>query len=871
MKRILLAVLAGLGTCACAVAQRLPETVVPESYDLTFEPNLEKATFSGEEVIHVKVGKPRTAVTLNAAELEFREARIEAGGASQKAAVTLDEPKEQATLTVPKELPAGPAEIHIQFTGILNDKLRGFYLSKSERRNYAVTQFESTDARRAFPCFDEPAMKAVFRITLIVDKGDTAISNSEIVSDTPGPGDSKHTLKFSPSPKMSTYLVAVLVGDFVCRAGGVDGIPIRVCSLPEKKEMTGFALEASENVLKFYNKYYSIKYPYGKLDHIVFPDFGAGAMENVGAITYRDAVLLVDEKTASFDTKQEVASVIAHEMAHQWFGDLVTMKWWNDIWLNEGFATWMSWKPLEAWKPEWNAGQQEIAETQAALVSDSMPSVRTIRANAETPAEIQALFDGIAYEKAASVLRMVETYVGPEEFQKGVNAYVDKHAYANATAEDFWNQIAKTSGKPVDKIMKGFTEQAGAPLVTVSNTCKGDKTEVTLKQERYVADAAKMAAGSDEIWPIPVRLLPSATKKPEYYLLTKKEETITLPGCSAWVYANAGGKGYYRSSYDTAGFAKMSAEVEGAFSPEERVGIPNDAWALVRVGRMSIGDYLELLEKMQGERTREVVKAMVNRLSPIHDRIAEPEDRAAFEKWVRDFLRPMAKDLGATPVAGEPAERQALRADVFEALARAGRDPELVEQARSVVEKYMSSPDSVDSELASKALVVAARNGDAALYGKYVQHLKTAKTPEEYYNYLLTLGEFPQPDLAKKTFDLVLSDQVKNQDMFALAFVLRNYETQTVAWELFKDDFPAILNKADPSTAVGFAQVSGVFCDAKLRDDSQKFFAEQKLPGTERILQNGKDQVNACIGLREAQEKNLSAYLGKYGNKEAKK
>jgi puromycin-sensitive aminopeptidase len=871
MKRILLAVLAGLGTCACAVAQRLPETVAPESYDLTFEPNLAKATFSGEEVIHVKAAKPTATVTLNAAELEFREARIEAGGTSQKAAVTLDEPKEQATLTVPKELPAGPAEIHIQFTGILNDKLRGFYLSKSERRNYAVTQFESTDARRAFPCFDEPAMKAVFRITLIVDKGDTAISNSKVVSDTPGPADNKHTLKFSPSPKMSTYLVAMLVGDFACREGGVDGIAVRVCSLPEKKDMTGFALEASENVLKFYNKYYSIKYPYGKLDHIVFPDFAAGAMENVGAITYRDALLLVDEKTASYDTKQVVASVIAHEMAHQWFGDLVTMKWWNDIWLNEGFATWMSWKPLEAWKPEWNAGQQEITETQAALVSDSVPSVRTIRANAETPAEIQALFDGIAYGKAASVLRMVEAYVGPEEFQKGVNAYVDQHAYANATAEDFWNQIAKTSGKPVDKIMKSFTEQAGAPLVTVSNSCKGDKTEVTLKQERYVADAAKMATGSGEIWPIPLKLLPSATNKPEYYLLTKKEETITLPGCSAWVYANAGGKGYYRSSYEPAAFAKMSTEVESAFSPEERVRIPSDAWALVRVGRMSIGDYLELLEKMQGERTREVVQAMLNRLSPIHDRIAEPEDRAAFEKWVRDFLRPMAKDLGAAPVPGEPAERQALRADVFEALAQAGRDPELVGQARSVVEKYMSSPDSVNSELASKALVVTARNGDAALYGKYVQHLKTAKTPEEYYNYLVTLGEFPQPDLAKKTFDLMLSDQVKNQDMFALVFVLRNYEMQKEAWELFKGDFPAILNKVDPSTAVGLAQVAGLFCDAKLRDDSQKFFAEQKLPGTERILQNGKEQVNACIGLRETQERNLSAYLGKYGSKEARK
>ena len=867
MKRILLAVVAALGTCMCVTAQRLPETVVPESYDLTFEPNLATATFSGGEVIHVKIGKATTMVTLNAAELGFDDANISTGGTSQKATVTFDAPKEQATLTVAKELPAGTADIHIRFTGTLNDKLRGFYLSKSPRRNYAVTQFESTDARRAFPCFDEPAFKAVFRITLIVDKGDTAISNSKTVSDTPGPGENKHTVKFAPSPKMSSYLVAMLVGDFVCREGGVDGIPVRVCSLPEKAEMTGFALEASENILKFYNKYYSIKYPYGKLDHIVFPDFAAGAMENVGAITYRDALLLVDPKTASYDTKRLVASVIAHEMAHQWFGDLVTMRWWNDIWLNEGFATWMSWKPLEAWKPEWNAAQQEIGETQAALVSDSVASVRTIRANAESPADIQALFDGIAYGKAASVLRMLEAYVGPEEFQKGVNAYLEKHAYANATAEDFWNQITKTTGKPADKIMKSFTEQAGAPLVSVSTSCQGDKTEVTLKQERYVADAARMAAGFDETWVIPVKLLPSATKQATYYLLTEKAGTVTLPGCSAWVYANASGKGYYRSSYEPAAFAKMSADVETAFSPEERVRIPSDAWALVRVGRMKIGDYLDLLEKMQGERSREVVQAMINHLTQIHDRIADAADREAYEKWVRNFLKPMAKDLGATPVAGEPAERQALRADIFEALARAGRDPELVEQARATAEKYMSLPDSVDSGLASKALVVAARNGNASLYEQYVQHMTAAKTPEEYYNYLFALGAFPEPELARKTFDLLLSDQVKNQDMFALGTVLQNYETQTAAWQLFKDDFPAILKKVDPSTAVGLAQVSGVFCDAKLRDDSQRFFAQQNMPGTERILQNGKEQVNACIELRTMQTQNLAAYLGKEARK----
>jgi aminopeptidase N len=861
MKRVLVTALLSLGACWCAHAQRLPDTVVPESYDLAFTPDLTKATFTGSETIQVKLRKPTSTVTLNAAELEFQEASISAGGTTQPAKFTFDPEKEQATLTVPKDIPAGPAEIQIRFTGILNDKLRGFYLSKSERRNYAVTQFENTDARRAFPSFDEPAFKAVFNITLVIDKGDIAISNGKVISDTPGPGEGKHTVKFSPSPKMSSYLVAMLVGDFACREGGADGIPIRVCSLPERKEMTGFALEASENILKFYDKYYAIKYPYGKLDHIVFPDFAAGAMENVAAITYRDTFLLIDDKTASYDAKQQVASTIAHEMAHQWFGDLVTMQWWNDIWLNEGFATWMAWKPLEAWKPEWNMPQQEIGETLGALGADSLPSVRTIRANAETPADIAALFDGIAYGKAGAVLRMVEAYVKPEVFQNGVNAYLEKHKYANATAEDFWNQITETSGKPVNKIMKSFTEQPGAPLITLKSECKGAKTEVTLQQERYVSDAAKMAAGYEQIWPVPVNLLPSATKQPVYHLLTTKEETLDLPGCSAWVYANASGRGYYRTDYDPAEFAKIAADVESSLSPEERVRVPSDAWALVRVGRMKIGDYLNLLQKMQPERSREVVQSMIAHIPGIHDNYVSAADRPAFEEWVRDFLRPIAADLGETPVAGEPEERRALRGDVFGMLAQYGRDPELIAKARATADQYMKDSTSVNPELAGKALTISAMNGDTALYDQFVAHLKSAKTPEEYGFYLQALGFFPQPALAKRTFDLMLGPDVRNQDLYALAFPMVNYETQAQAWELFKADFPTILKKVDAPDAVSLAQVAGLFCDAGLRDDSQKFFTEQNLPGTKRILQNAQDEVNACIQVRDLQQKNLSVYL----------
>ncbi|MFZ0911410.1 MAG: M1 family metallopeptidase [Candidatus Acidiferrales bacterium] len=863
MKRVMLVLVCGLAFGAAAQAQRLPGNVIPESYELTFTPDLPKAVFTGTETIHVRVEHAANSIVLNSAEIEFQDVTVSSGGAEQKASVIPDEKAEQTTFTVPKEIAAGSAAIHIHFTGTLNDKLRGFYLSQTPRRRYAVTQFEATDARRAFPSFDQPDMKAVFHITIVADKGDTAISNTSIESDTPGPGEGKHTLKFAASPKMSSYLVALLVGDFQCLEGSADEIPIRVCATPEKKDQGAFALTTAENVLKYYDKYYYTKYPFKKLDFIGIPDFSAGAMENIGAITYREADLLIDDKTASYDSHRNIASVIAHEMAHQWFGDLVTMKWWDNIWLNEGFATWMSWKPLEAWHPEWHNELDEIEETGGALTTDSIASVRPIRAKAETPAEIGSLFDGIAYGKAASVLRAMEAYVGPDTFRKGVNAYLEKHAYGNTTAEDFWNQIAATSGKPVDKIMSGYVDQPGAPLVSVKSVCHGNATSVTLTQTRYFADAAKLNAGSKELWEVPVSLRSSVSNDAKYELLTGREQTFELPGCAQWVLANEGARGYYRVQYELADFAKISAELESRFSPEDRIRFLGDTWAMVRVGRLSIADYLNTLEKMQGDRERAVVDVMLGHLPEIHDEVVSPAERPAFEAWVRNFLRPIAHDLGSAPTAGESQERQALRTDVFGTLAAYGRDPELIAQSRLLTDAYMKDPSSVEEALAANALSVSAQNGDATLYDKYVEHLKTAKTPGEYYGYLGSLALFPDPALTKRTFDFVLSPAVRNQDMFALVGTLTNPDTQAVGWDLFKTDYKQITAKIDASLGGELAQIAGIFCDPKLRDDSLQFFRNQNISGSARLLENAKDQANACIELRTDQQSNLSAFLKK--------
>src|ERR1035437_4082981 len=345
-----------------ACAQRLPATVLPEHYTLTLTPDLKAATFSGVESIDVTVKTPVSSITLNSAEITFQSVPVSAAGQKQNADVSLDAEKQQATFTFPAPIPAGNAKLTIVYTGILNNELRGFYLSKTARRNYAVTQFESTDARRAFPSFDEPAFKATYDITLIVDAGDTAISNTPIESDTPGPAEGKHTLTFFTTPKMSTYLVAFLVGDFQCTTGASDGVTIRSCATPDKVALTPYALDVAKFVLHYYNNYFGIPYPLKKLDLIALPDFEAGAMENFGAITYRETDMLIDPRTASVDAKKMVAIVVAHEMAHQWFGDLVTMQWWDNLWLNEGFATWMENKSVAMMHPEWNIDQLVAAD-----------------------------------------------------------------------------------------------------------------------------------------------------------------------------------------------------------------------------------------------------------------------------------------------------------------------------------------------------------------------------------------------------------------------------------------------------------------------------------------------------------------------------
>jgi aminopeptidase N len=866
MKRTLAMLPFLLLALSLANAQRLPEIARPENYKLTFTPDLDKATFEGEETIAIQVLKPTSDITLNAADIDFHQVSITSGGNTQQAKVTPEKENETVVLAVDKPLAAGSATIHITYSGILNSEMRGFYLGKDDQgRKYAATQFEATDARRAFPSFDEPDYKATFDITAVADKGMVAISNQKVLSDTPGPAD-KHTVRFATTAKMSSYLAALVVGDFEYVEGQADGIPIRVWATSGKKEMGTFALDVAEHVLSYYDKYFAIKYPYGKLDLIGLPDFSAGAMENTGCITFREVILLIDEKQGSVDLKKTIASVIAHEMAHQWFGDLVTMKWWDDIWLNEGFATWMSSKPIEAWRPEWHFDLDDVANTGGTLNTDSLANTRPIHQAAETPDQIQELFDGIAYGKAAAVLRMLESYLGEQTFRAGVNAYIQKHQYANATADDFWDAQAKTSKRPVDKIMPTFVSQPGVPIVNVKAQCSGNSTNVTLTQQRYFIDRAKFEEPNDQLWQIPVCLKGSANGTAKCELLTKKEESFTLSGCSTWALANAGATGYYREGFDASTIRALAADAETKLTPAERISVQTDIWASVRVDKEPVGDYLAFVQGLQSDRNRSVVEDALGRLNYIGQYLVSDSDRDGYRAWLRQYLAPAMKDLGYEPKPGDTDEQKTLRARVFQALGYDARDPEALSEARKIADQAIADPSSVDHELAGGAFPLAAINGGEDFYDKLMAGLKNTKSPEVYYGYLFTLAQFDDSKLLERTLDFSISPDVRSQDTLQLITgVMQNPAGQKLAWDFIQSHWDAVAKAGGPFASAQVVYATSVFCDAGMRDQVTEFFSAHKVAAAERTYRQSIERINNCVDLKAQQEPQLASWLGQHG------
>jgi aminopeptidase N len=839
-----------------AGAERLPQTVRPEHYTLSLTPDLTAATFSGVETIDVTLAEPSSSITLNSAEIVFKSVTVNAGGKQQTGSVSLNDEKEQATFTFPASIPAGHATLSISYTGILNDKLRGFYLSKTAKRNYAVTQFESTDARRAFPSFDEPAFKATFDVSLLIDAGDTAISNGPIVSDTPGPGAGKHTLKFLTTPKMSSYLVAFLVGDFQCTSGESDGVAIRSCATPDKVALTPYSVEVAKYVLHYYDTYFGIHYPLKKLDLIAIPDFEAGAMENFGAITYRETALLVDPKTASVGSEKGVALTVAHEMAHQWFGDLVTMQWWDNIWLNEGFATWMENKPVAAMHPEWNIDQLVAGDEDGTLNLDAQPTTRAIRAKADTREEIEEMFDGISYGKASDVLLAVENYLGPETFRKGVHAYLSAHEYSNATAEDFWGAQTATSGKPVDKIMESMVAQPGEPLLTFSEPANGT---VPVSQRRFFLSPSIQPDAAQK-WTIPV-CFRAGSDKQDCEVLSPGDSSLKAPAASLF-FANAGGKGYYRSAYPASVYAALVTNAETALSPTERISLTGDEWAQVRSNKATAGDYLDLVAALKADSSAEVLGNAFSGVNSIYERVAAtPAEKAALTIWLRTTFAPEYAKLPPPSDSDSPNTRE-LRSLFMSALGYYAKDPAVLAQSRQITAKYLADPSSVDATLGQTALAVSARNGDAALFDQLQKIAETSTNPEIQEGSLRLLAEFEDPALVQRSLDYASSNKVRSQDaLIQFAIPLQIDATRDAAWKYIKSHWDVIRTLLTPELGGDLVGSTGSFCSAEARDDVTAFFAAHKVPDAEHALQHAVESINGCIELRRLQGPNLDKWI----------
>jgi aminopeptidase N len=859
----LLLVLTFASASTTAHAQRLPTNARPTHYTLAMTPDIKNASFAGTETIDLVLAAPAKSITLNAIELKL----LSVSGNGQTGDVSYHTPDEQVVLTFPNALPAGSVALKIAFTGVLNDKLRGFYLSRTKTRNYAVTQFEATDARRAFPCFDEPALKATFDVSLTVAAGDTAISNTNIVSDTPaGPaaGPGEHTLVFAETPKMSTYLVAFLVGDFACTKGSSDGVPIRVCSTPDKVELTGFALEAAEHFLHYYDTYFGIKYPMPKLDLIGIPDFEAGAMENFGAITYRETALLVDQKDGPIGAKKRVAVTVAHEMAHQWFGDMVTMQWWNNLWLNEGFATWMENKAAGEWHPEWHFEQDVADDLDGTLNYDAVRTTRPIRAEASTPAQISEMFDGIAYGKAGAVIGMVENWIGPDVFRQGVHNYLAAHLFANATAEDFWNAQTAVSKKPVDRVMSSFVTKPGVPLLTFKNR---EASGFPVAQSRFYLDGAsndeRQAEDVSAGWTIPVCVKTTAGT-PDCRLLTGDTEAFpVVPHAVPFLYANAGDKGYYRTQYSPAETKAITAVAETDLSVPERIGFVGDRWALTRAGKDSVGDYLDLVLALKIDPNSVVLDKLLGTLNTVRTRIATPQEAKQLNAIIQAQFGPIYAGLGAD-AKGATYDQQQVRSELYGELGNAG-DPAVLAHARQVTDNLFAGKPITEPDIVDTSVALAAENGDDALYDRLLTVSQRSPDPSLGSEALSLLTRFRSPILEVRTLEYATSGEVRNQDSWILiAEEISQPETRDLAWAWVQKNWPKVQAQLTTASGADLVSATGSFCTVEQRDQVQSFFTTHKVEAADRTLSKALDSINACIALRQTQEPRLRTWLASH-------
>jgi puromycin-sensitive aminopeptidase len=847
---------------------RLPRHVRPERYTIHLTPTLEDWSFTGEESIVLTLDRAVRRVELHAIELEITGAEARVGRRRLPARVSYHPGRETAELRFAEALPAGRATLELEFRGTIGTGLRGLYRAEAGGRRYAFTQFEATDARRAFPCFDEPAFKARYAMSTTVPQDLVAISNGRALREEPGPQPGTKTVTFATTPRMSTYLVALAVGAMEATEAALarGGVPIRVWTVPGKTGMGELALEAAVASLNRLERYFGVRYPYGKLDLLAVPDFEAGAMENSGAIFFRETALLCDPDTASVAAQKRIALVVAHEIAHQWFGNLVTMQWWDDLWLNEAFATWIEFRTVGDWRPDWDIWVDFQQEKAAPYSTDALASTRPIHAPVKSAAQASEMFDAITYEKGAAVLFMLEQYVGPPVFRAGVRQYIRDHREDNATANDLFGALEEASGTRVRAIARDWIDQPGFPLLRATAKPGGTRAHLTLEQQRFYADPSRR--DGEQRWRVPIVLRYPDGRRPtvQRALLSTPRAEVRLDTAKPprWLYANAGGSGFYRVLHDPATLSGLTEDVGAVLDAAERVALVGNQWALTRADYAGVDTFLGLLQGFRREPHYAVVETMVDALASIDYYLVEAEDRPAWSALVEHLLAPQIEQLGWQPAADDNDARRLRRAATIRALGRLARLPEVVAEARQGLERYWADANSVDPNLVDVFIAIAAQNGSPALYDQYIARMREARTPQDEVRHLFGLATFEDPVLVQQTLDLSLTPAVKTQDAGPLmARLLGNPVGKRQAWNFVRVQWPAVEQRLPPFMRRRLVGATVNLATAEARDEVAAFFAEHPVEGAERTLRQTLEQLDVLIAFRERAAPRLHDLLRK--------
>jgi puromycin-sensitive aminopeptidase len=844
------------------VSYRLPRTVNPERYVIELTPDLEAATFDGLISIDLRVDEAVDEIVLNAAELDIVTAELTtSGGRTMAATVGVDAELERATLQFGQPVPAGPASVTMRFTGILNDQLHGFYRStfvdaEGLTQVIATTQFESTDARRAFPCWDEPDFKATFALTLVVPDHLTALSSGAEHRVEVLPGGTRR-VEFAETMRMSTYVLAWVVGPFELTAPvDVDGVPLRLAAPVGRAALTPFGIECGSHALRYLSSYFGIPYPSDKIDHVAIPDFAFGAMENLGCVTYRESALLADTDRASKLELMHVAQVVAHETAHMWFGDLVTMKWWNGIWLNEAFATFMELKTTDDFRPDWQAWTAFGSGRAAALVTDGLHATRSIEIEVGAPEEAEAMFDVLTYQKGGSVLRMLEQYLGEETFRRGIGRYLQRHHHANTETSDLWDALEAESGEPVRATMDSWIFQGGHPLVSVGETDGGDG--IVLSQRRFL-----YRGESDEKWTVPVNLRASvAGTVVERRLLLSDTVRVDLGGPIDWVVVNEGGWGFYRVRYTPDLLDRLAAAgLQKICTPLERVGLIGDTWAAVLSGATELSTWLALIRAVGDETDPDVWSALLGPLGLL-DLIVTDADRPALARAVRLMAGPAFEHLGWTPVPGEGERAGILRSRLIATLGGIGAAEEIRTEATARLACFDSDPGAIAADILTATVSVVAAAGGEAAYEALLERYRQADTPQDQVRYLAALGGVPDRAQLARSLDLALSPEVRSQDgPNLIAGILMNRNGADLAWSWIEEHWTEIVARFPRNLLIRVLDGSVALTDAALVARIHRFIASADLPGRGLRLRQLEERMDINVAFADRVRPGLAAAL----------